>query len=959
MNKQIRWIVLFVAVCTGSSFAQQNPAPFTVQTATQSAVDIPLATAATSTSSISPTPTATPAYHDAQQRIVVQGDSIGMYGMRYDGTKTVFSELVDNFGNRTYSTTNNSGQPLELKHEFNQRPPWNERLFYDASGGLLLSDVDSGESTLPAKASQFGIKVGYPDWLKITFQGAKTINEVHVVTQQDNYTQGIVPLRASQPGGPTTFSVYGVTDYEVQYLDAAGKWTMIPGTYVTSNRDVARVFIFAPITTTAIRLVTKAGLGNGNGDYTRIIEVEAFEQNTHRNVALASQGGSATASTEVTAAPASATIDGEETGRTWGAKGGWRDDTPNIRPSAGTVTSTSEYGNYTRTNFSSQFASVSRLVNNNPPPTTPPKLGMQFMMEKADVTYAGGWHTFSAGAYVTKYGIEYWDNAGGSRIQSYDANKRLFYVTDWTDGWGIQPVIRVRRDAQARPTAVYLGSDLAVLEFVYDASGWLYTRLFDRIANKTYFGFQGRRSVAPPTALSYPELLHLTHGYMPQYGPIIEWHDSISPIPNIVVSLKGMPYALLRNVTTGFASGEAARYVITPFAGEGEPMTNIRVEYDAENIYLQVPTLNSGSMVVGRHMQAFRFSRHGGGQAATDSDFRPKSDLVPTTRYYGELFAKIQRATWSSIPGKTFTTASSARASTGSGQGAGGSGGGALEDDNDDYGYSETITVIGKDPGYPHFDPFPVHPFTPPSNPPESPPPPPPNPYEPPRTDECADDGGLTANPTDSVVGGPTPGATPCPTPGSTPNPCKPLDPQGPTKKQADWTKGFAGTAMKDPRCANFLANPSGAKPPGANRTYFEIHGYLNKPSQATLSITDKTKAQEVWNKMQVYDGTGSPNCLPPPCGGAAAFENSGNIFACPDGFNYYAGHGANGGVELQATLIHEYLHLLGLKESFPSAGDPPGKVYPFPTSQQIRDATLDACGPGIRAAQGGSTPPL
>ena len=50
----------------------------------------------------------------------------------------------------------------------------------------------------------------WPDWLEIDFSGSKTINEVDVFTLQDNFQS------PSDPTSTMTFSLYGVTDFQVQ-----------------------------------------------------------------------------------------------------------------------------------------------------------------------------------------------------------------------------------------------------------------------------------------------------------------------------------------------------------------------------------------------------------------------------------------------------------------------------------------------------------------------------------------------------------------------------------------------------------------------------------------------------------------------------------------------------------------------------------------------------------------------
>ena len=105
----------------------------------------------------------------------------------------------------------------------------------------------------------------YPDWVQIAFSGAKTIDRVIVYTLQDNFAAPIQPLDS------TTFSLYGVTDYNVQVWDGAA-WISPPGMVVVSgNNRVKRTVSFTPTTTSMIRL----NITGANG-YSRLTEIEAW-----------------------------------------------------------------------------------------------------------------------------------------------------------------------------------------------------------------------------------------------------------------------------------------------------------------------------------------------------------------------------------------------------------------------------------------------------------------------------------------------------------------------------------------------------------------------------------------------------------------------------------------------------------------------------------------------------------
>jgi hypothetical protein len=132
----------------------------------------------------------------------------------------------------------------------------------------------------------------FPDWLEVTFNGAKTINEIGLFSVQDNLTA---------PAAPTdqlTFTKYGLTAFRLEYWTGAA-WAQIPGGAVTSNNKVWRKLTFAPLTTTKIRVVSTGALAG----YSRIVELEAWGEPPAAtpppalvNHALAAQGATAAAS---------------------------------------------------------------------------------------------------------------------------------------------------------------------------------------------------------------------------------------------------------------------------------------------------------------------------------------------------------------------------------------------------------------------------------------------------------------------------------------------------------------------------------------------------------------------------------------------------------------------------------------------------------------------------------------
>jgi RHS repeat-associated protein len=129
---------------------------------------------------------------------------------------------------------------------------------------------------------------GLSTWLEIDFNGAKTINEVDVYTVRDDWpTQG-------DPAATETFTAYGATAFEVQYLNGS-TWTNVPGGAISNNQLLWRKLTFSALTTTGIRVKVNAAPDG----VARLDEVEVWSitnpTTPPRNMALAANGGVATA----------------------------------------------------------------------------------------------------------------------------------------------------------------------------------------------------------------------------------------------------------------------------------------------------------------------------------------------------------------------------------------------------------------------------------------------------------------------------------------------------------------------------------------------------------------------------------------------------------------------------------------------------------------------------------------
>jgi RHS repeat-associated protein len=162
----------------------------------------------------------------------------------------------------------------------------------------------------------------HPDWLQIDFNGNKTIDEINVITLQDN------PATPAEPTESMTFTLYGLTGYSVQYWNGSA-WTTVTGGTVSGNNKVWKKFTFPAITATKIRVLTSSSADA----YSRITEVEAWGHEApaaRTNFAL---NGLTSASSTINANyPAFSTINGDRRGLNWNFGGGWNDSTINTHP---------------------------------------------------------------------------------------------------------------------------------------------------------------------------------------------------------------------------------------------------------------------------------------------------------------------------------------------------------------------------------------------------------------------------------------------------------------------------------------------------------------------------------------------------------------------------------------------------------------------------------------------------
>jgi hypothetical protein len=148
-----------------------------------------------------------------------------------------------------------------------------------------------------------------PDALQVEFNGAKTIDEIVIVSQQDDYNNPVEPTET------TTFQNYGLRSFDVQYWNGS-TWVTVAGGSVTGNDRVLRKFTFPAVTTTRIRTLIHA---TADG-FSRVWELEAWGTTAAQdtppsgriNVAAEASGATATASSQYNGTfPVTAAINGD------------------------------------------------------------------------------------------------------------------------------------------------------------------------------------------------------------------------------------------------------------------------------------------------------------------------------------------------------------------------------------------------------------------------------------------------------------------------------------------------------------------------------------------------------------------------------------------------------------------------------------------------------------------------
>lgn len=183
----------------------------------------------------------------------------------------------------------------------------------------------------------------FPDWLQVSFNGEKTIDEISVFAVRDDYQNTVDPTLA------TTTNLYSLIAFDVQYWNGTN-WVTVPGGSITGNNKAWTKITFSPISTQRIRVMVNNASLDG---YSRIAELEAWGGGPtptpstsptpsptptstptpsptpagRANFARTTNGGVATGSTELN--PASNAIDGS---RVWAIGGAWKDSSSGVFP---------------------------------------------------------------------------------------------------------------------------------------------------------------------------------------------------------------------------------------------------------------------------------------------------------------------------------------------------------------------------------------------------------------------------------------------------------------------------------------------------------------------------------------------------------------------------------------------------------------------------------------------------
>jgi YD repeat-containing protein len=234
----------------------------------------------------------------------------------------------------------------------------------------------------------------YPDWVQFDFDGEKVIDEVALFSMQNNATTS-----TAEPTETMVGSQYVVTSFAVQVWTNRGWASPYAGsapdpTVVNGNDRIWRRVSFPPITAGKVRVLINRTTDN----YTQIPEIEIYGTDARFNVALARNGGVASASSVNPAHSLAAVNNGDRRGPGFG--GIWADNSPNVYP------------DWVQIDFDSEKVidevDVFSLQNNASTSTVPPSeklTGTQYVVRNFMV------QVWTNGAWVTPVGGTVTDNS--------------------------------------------------------------------------------------------------------------------------------------------------------------------------------------------------------------------------------------------------------------------------------------------------------------------------------------------------------------------------------------------------------------------------------------------------------------------------------------------------------------------------------------------------------------------
>ncbi|CAN5126120.1 hypothetical protein BH20ACI2_BH20ACI2_17850 [soil metagenome] len=225
----------------------------------------------------------------------------------------------------------------------------------------------------------------FPDTLEVAFSGTRKIDEISIFAVRDDFSN------TTPPDETTTTIAYSLIDFDVEYWTGTA-WATVPNGIVRGNNLAWVKLSFQEIETSKVRVVVHNASQDG---YSRIVELEAWGSvpivtppPVRTNHALASNGGTATGSTELN--PASNAIDGS---RVWAVGGQWKDSTPGVFPDVLQV----DFNGIKTINEISVFAVRDDFSNTVPPDET--TTTTQYSLIDFEVQYWSGsnWMTVPGG----------------------------------------------------------------------------------------------------------------------------------------------------------------------------------------------------------------------------------------------------------------------------------------------------------------------------------------------------------------------------------------------------------------------------------------------------------------------------------------------------------------------------------------------------------------------------------